>query len=66
MLKRVRPDVLGTVECRCAPEKRIRPPDGHITRVSGSSCNGPVAFGWRRVSAFTSFAAFARPVLFQS
>jgi uncharacterized protein YcgL (UPF0745 family) len=26
MLNRVRPEVLGTIECSCAPEKRIIPP----------------------------------------
>jgi hypothetical protein len=37
MENRVRPDVLGTVECRCAPEKTRIPPGGVTTRMSGTA-----------------------------
>ena len=50
MLKRVYPDVLGTVECRCAPEKRSRPPTLATTLICGSSSTGSSGRGCFRVS----------------
>ena len=35
MLKRVLPDVFGTLECICAAEKMMSPPGSQIGRICG-------------------------------
>src|SRR5262245_8128304 len=66
ILYRVRPEVLGTVECSCAPEKRMTPPALQIIRIWGSSSMGSSGRGCLRVSDLIYWAAFLRPTLFHS
>ena len=59
MLNRVRPDVLGTVRWKCAPENRMSPPGGTTTRtratrgVGGTHFEIVVEFRYRGRAAMT-------------
>jgi len=66
MLKRVRPEVFGTVECICAAEKRMAPPGSVTSRTCGSSSIGSSGLSCGRVSLLMCCAALARLVLFHS
>jgi hypothetical protein len=66
MLNRVRPEVLGTVECIWAPENSTMPPTSHTTRTCGSRSTGSVARGCLRVSDRMCFDASLRPLAFHS
>ena len=66
MLRRVCPDVFGTVECKWAAEKIKRSPVSIPKRIDGSVCTGTVASDCTRVSDLTSLGAAFLPVLFQS
>ena len=65
MLRRVRPDVFGTVECKWAAEKISSPSCGGTIRNWGSSSTGSRAADWRRVSGPTWLIASLRPCSFQ-
>ena len=65
-LKRVSPEVFGTVACRCAPENMMRPPGGQTTRNSVSRSSASCAVGCHRESLRTSLAAFFRAFAFHS